>query len=214
MLAVLMSMKPEWWEKILTGEKWLEIRKNHPQSKNHADLEWPLTVLVYVSGTGAVQGQFLCHGYTETNFLQYLEKPSCVPLADLEKYAGGKCVSGWFIEAPEKFDTPSPLAEFALAVLRIEIGLTNWAMGGFILAAALIGAAFRTARERRRKERAAKYVPVVLESAINVQRSLLRDITASEDQSQINTWRKSVVKMTLAALNEKRERMIKNGAEK
>ena len=88
MLAVLMSMKPEWWEKILTGEKWLEIRKSHPQSKNHADLEWPLTVLVYVSGTGAVQGQFLCHGYTETNFLQYLEKPSCVPLADLEKYAG------------------------------------------------------------------------------------------------------------------------------
>lgn len=214
MLAVLMSMKPEWWEKILTREKWLEIRKSHPQSKNHADLEWPLTVLVYVSGTGAVQGQFLCHGYTETNFLQYLEKPSCVPLADLEKYAGGKCVSGWFIEAPEKFDTPSPLAEFALAVLRIEIGLTNWAMGGFVLAAALIGAAFRTARERRRKERAAKYVPVVLESAINVQRSLLRDITASEDQSQINTWRKSVAKMTLAALNEKRERMIKNGAEK
>ena len=106
------------------------------------------------------------------------------------------------------------LAEFALAVLRIEIGLTNWAMGGFVLAAALIGAAFRTARERRRKERAAKYVPVVLESAINVQRSLLRDITASEDQSQINTWRKSVVKMTLAALNEKRERTIKNGAEK
>ena len=106
------------------------------------------------------------------------------------------------------------LAEFALAVLRIEIGLTNWAMGGFILAAALIGAAFRTARERRRKERDAKYVPVVLESAINVQRSLLRDITASEDQSQINTWRKSVIKMTLAALNEKRERMIKNGAEK
>ena len=47
-------------------------------------------------------------------FLQYLEKPSCVPLADLEKYAGGKCVSGWFIEAPEKFDTPSPLAEFGL----------------------------------------------------------------------------------------------------
>ena len=73
-----------------------------------------MTVLVYVSGTGAVQGQFLCHGYTETNFLQYLEKPSCVPLADLEKYAGGKCVSGWFIEAPEKFDKPSPLAEFGL----------------------------------------------------------------------------------------------------
>ena len=106
------------------------------------------------------------------------------------------------------------LAEFALGVLRIETGLTDWAMGGIILAVALIGAALRTARERRRKERAAKYVPLVLESAINVQRSILRDITAAEDQSQINTWRKNVVKMTLAALNEKRERMIKNGAEK
>lgn len=33
MLAVLMSMKPEWWEKILAGDKVLEIRKTHPQSK-------------------------------------------------------------------------------------------------------------------------------------------------------------------------------------
>lgn len=53
MLAVLMSMKPEWWEKILDGEKTLEIRKTHPQNER---LEWPVTVLVYVSGTGAVQG--------------------------------------------------------------------------------------------------------------------------------------------------------------
>lgn len=97
MLAVLMSMKPEWWEKILAGDKVLEIRKTHPQSKNHADLEWPLTVLVYVSGTGAVQGQFLCPGYTETNFMPYLEKLSCVPLADLKEYAGGKCLSGWIV---------------------------------------------------------------------------------------------------------------------
>ena len=101
MLAVLMSMKPEWWEKILTGDKVLEIRKTHPQSKNHADLEWPLTVLVYVSGTGAVQGQFLCPGYTETNFMPYLEKLSCVPLADLKEYAGGKCLSGWIVRSPE-----------------------------------------------------------------------------------------------------------------
>lgn len=114
MLAVLMSMKPEWWEKILSGEKRLEIRKSHPQSKNHADLEWPVTVLVYVSGTGAVQGQFLCPGYMETNFMPYLEKPSCVPLANLKEYAGGKCLSGWLVQNPEKFDTPSPLAEFGL----------------------------------------------------------------------------------------------------
>ena len=80
MLAVLMSMKPEWWEKILDGEKTLEIRKTHPQ----------------------------------TNFMPYLEKLSCVPLADLKEYAGGKCLSGWIVRSPEKFDVPSPLAEFGL----------------------------------------------------------------------------------------------------
>jgi predicted transcriptional regulator len=63
MLAVLMSMKPEWWEKILDGEKTLEIRKTHPQNER---LKWPVTVLVYVSGTGAVQGQFLCPGKYHT----------------------------------------------------------------------------------------------------------------------------------------------------
>lgn len=114
MLAVLMSMKPKWWEKILSGEKLLEIRKTHPQSETHPTLEWPIPVLVYVSGTGAVQGQFTCHGYVSTNFLPYLEKLSCVPLEELQKYAAGKCLSGWLVQKPEKFDTPSPLAEFGL----------------------------------------------------------------------------------------------------
>ena len=54
MLAVLMSMKPEWWKKILTGDKVLEIRKTHPKDER---LEWPVTVLVYASGTGARSGR-------------------------------------------------------------------------------------------------------------------------------------------------------------
>ena len=114
MLAVLMSMKPEWWEKILAGDKVLEIRKTHPQSKNHADLEWPLTVLVYVSGTGAVQGQFLCPGEVSYRTMQDLEEMSCVPRRDLLKYARGRRLSGWIVQDPEKYDTPSPLAEFGL----------------------------------------------------------------------------------------------------
>lgn len=108
------------------------------------------------------------------------------------------------------------LVEFTLAVLRVETGLTDGAMYGVTLAVALIGGAIKTCRDRQRKKRAAEYVPVVLEGAINVQRSLLRDITAAEDQSQNNIWRKAVVKMTLNALEEKRERMIggKDGRDK
>ena len=111
MLAVLMSMKPEWWEKILDGEKTLEIRKTHPQNER---LEWPVTVLVYVSGTGAVQGQFLCPGEVSYRTMQDLEEMSCVPREDLLKYAKGRRLSGWIVQSPEKFDAPSPLAEFGL----------------------------------------------------------------------------------------------------
>ena len=32
MRAVLLSIKPEWWEKILAGEKDLEIRKTAPRA--------------------------------------------------------------------------------------------------------------------------------------------------------------------------------------
>ena len=111
MLAVLMSMKPKWWEKILDGEKTLEIRKTHPQNER---LEWPVTVLVYVSGTGAVQGQFLCPGEVSYRTMQDLEEMSCVPREDLLKYAKGRRLSGWIVQSPEKFDAPSPLAEFGL----------------------------------------------------------------------------------------------------
>lgn len=53
-----MSIKPEWWKKILAGEKTVEIRKTAPKGGAGEPKPWPLLVLVYVSGTGAVLGQF------------------------------------------------------------------------------------------------------------------------------------------------------------
>jgi predicted transcriptional regulator len=114
MRAVLMSMKPQWWEKILAGEKTMEIRKSAPNSEDGRKFTWPLTVLVYVSGTGAVQGQFTCHGWIKTNLLDMMVAQSCVPLEDLQEYARGGSLCGWVVGSPEKYDTPSPLAEFGL----------------------------------------------------------------------------------------------------
>ena len=114
MRAVLMSMKPEWWEKILSGEKTLEIRKSAPQSKDGRAFRWPLTVLVYVSGTGEVQGQFICPGWVKTNLLEMLVDQSCVPLEDLRAYAKGGSLYGWVVQNPEKFDEPAQLAELGL----------------------------------------------------------------------------------------------------
>ena len=114
MKAILASVKPKWWEKILAGEKDLEIRKSAPQNKDGRRFTWPLTVLVYVSGTGEIQGQFTCPGWIKTNYLKMLVEQSGVPLEDLQKYAKGGSLYGWMIKNPEKFDEPAKLAELGL----------------------------------------------------------------------------------------------------
>ena len=77
---------------------------------------WPLLVLVYVSGTGAVLGQFYCHGWAKSDFwpMSYMASRSCVPVEDLERYADGKPLYGWIVGEAEAYDTPSPLAEFGV----------------------------------------------------------------------------------------------------
>lgn len=112
MRAVLMSMKPEWWEKILSREKTLEIRKSAPQSKDGRTFRWPLTVLVYVSGTGAVQGQFTCPGWIKTNLPEMLVERSGVKLEDLRTYAKGGSLYGWLVENPKKYYTLHTLEDF------------------------------------------------------------------------------------------------------
>lgn len=114
MKAILASIKPEWWKKILAGDKGLEIRRSAPQSKDGRRFTWPLTVLVYVSGTGAIQGQFTCPGWIKTNLLEMLVDQSCVPLEDLRAYAKGGSLYGWMVQNPEKFDEPAQLAELGL----------------------------------------------------------------------------------------------------
>ena len=90
------------------------IRKSAPQSKDGRAFRWPLTVLVYVSGTGAVQGKFTCWGWVKTNLLEMLVERSGVSMEALRAYAKGGSLYGWVIQSPEKFNTPSPLAEFGL----------------------------------------------------------------------------------------------------
>lgn len=113
MQAILMSMKQKWWDKILSLEKDLEIRKNAPTTGKR-DFTWPLTVLVYVSGTGAIQGKFTCPGWIKTNLPEMLVDQSCVPLENLRAYAKGGNLYGWMVQNPEKFDEPAHLAELGL----------------------------------------------------------------------------------------------------
>lgn len=134
MKAVLMSMKPEWWEKILAGEKDLEIRKTAPTGGAGEPEPWPLLVLVYVSGTGAVQGQFYCHGYIKTNLLAGIHQRACLPLSDLVDYAGGpgRSVCAWTVKNPKKYTTHRHLVELGLERPPMSwqyVEIKDWAEG-------------------------------------------------------------------------------------
>ena len=98
----------------LPKERWQEAARNLTDLGKV--LARNLLALVYVSGTGGVQGKFLCPGYVKTNLLAGLQRRACIPMGDLVDYAGGpgKSVCAWIVENPVKFDEPRPLAEFGL----------------------------------------------------------------------------------------------------
>lgn len=114
--AVLLSLKPEWWTKMLSGEKTLEIRKTAPMAflRQVRVLNQPFTVYVYISGTGHVMGKFTCLGWLNTSNMRAISKESCVPAPALHEYAGQKGeVVAWRVRDPAEF-SPIPLEAFGV----------------------------------------------------------------------------------------------------
>lgn len=58
--AVILSIKPEWWEKILAGEKDLEIRKTAPRGGAGEPEPWPLLVLAYFTDLSLQRPAIIC----------------------------------------------------------------------------------------------------------------------------------------------------------
>ena len=63
MNAVLLSLKREWWEKMLTGEKTVEVRKSHSCDIDIIGTPPNFEVYVHISGESGVQGKFTCNGF-------------------------------------------------------------------------------------------------------------------------------------------------------
>lgn len=110
--TIILSLHDRWWKKVLAGEKPLEIRKTRPAGKG------PFRVLVYVTGTGTIQGEFSC-----SNFLKIPTIPepqeqagSCLTKQQLKEYAGGsgKPLWGWSVSGAKEFYTPQPLRLYGL----------------------------------------------------------------------------------------------------
>ena len=113
--AVLISLHPEWCEKIINGQKTIEVRKTRPK------MNPPFKCYIYRSVQGGVIGEFVCDHIFERIVrvgasceapkycicdwnmdctpLDTLLADACLTKDELEKYLDGGVGYGWVKEA-------------------------------------------------------------------------------------------------------------------
>lgn len=115
--SVIMSIHPEWWEKIKSGEKTLEIRKSRPQK-----ITYPFKIIWYVTGGVGIVGESICPEiiWDQLDYMP-LVKGSCLTQPELWKYAGGcngtadDILYGWRLERTIEYpERPATLYEYGL----------------------------------------------------------------------------------------------------
>lgn len=127
-LRILMSIRPEWTEKIFAGSKVIEVRRTAPHIES--ERQFPIKVYVYETkgtkakpGAGAVIGEFTCPWVRRMN----VERFRCYPLQydhflkdcgmskdEFEAYVGERDFSAWDIVSRRHYAEPEPLAAFGL----------------------------------------------------------------------------------------------------
>ena len=128
---VIISIKPEWVGKIISGEKTIELRKNFPNQPT------PFRCFIYVTkdfkankpynykvwaSFGKVIGEcdvvddlmpFVGDNYPSYSYSQ--SGNDCLTFEQRKSYLGGKIGHGWLLRWVEVYDTPRPLSDFYLA---------------------------------------------------------------------------------------------------
>ena len=119
--AVLISIRPEWVEKIANGEKTLELRKTEPK------LETPFKVYIYCTAGNLsyeVSSGIFCNisgGCDRIGIIWgggYLKMPesafagSCLNMYQIDTYLDGKDGHSWHISNLKIYDVPKPLSKF------------------------------------------------------------------------------------------------------
>ena len=127
MKAVLISIRPEWVEKIANEWKTIEVRKTKPY------LDTPFKCYIYCTNTrpflvwgdafnGHVVGEFVCdrvetikaatEPYGIYDVDDYFVAQTRLVDGALWDYGKGATLYGWHISKLEIYDTPKPLSEF------------------------------------------------------------------------------------------------------
>lgn len=108
MVTIIASLHEKWWEKMKAGEKLLEIRKTRPKEPG------PFRVLVYITGTDCIYGQFTCPIVLDVKNYEDIVEKSRVPLDRLHEYGAGKPLAGWVVHDVVEYVTPHPLPLYGL----------------------------------------------------------------------------------------------------
>lgn len=127
--AVMMSIRPKWCEKIVNGEKTIEVRKTRPKLKT------PFRCYIYCTQSddanrlrgsqGKVIGEFTCERIVPIEYdggrlwcptNAAFSPATCLSQAEIIAYIGdkGRCY-GWHISNLKIYDTPRELSEFRRA---------------------------------------------------------------------------------------------------
>ena len=136
MKAVLISICPEWCERIINAQKTIEVRKTRPKlettfkcyiycTKNAKMQFWTGPRYSYVDdhshnafdrcGNGKVIGEFLCDQIIEDRTYGHNEefyRAACVSAYDAAAYAMQSPMYGWHISDLRVYDHPRDLWEF------------------------------------------------------------------------------------------------------
>ena len=119
--AVLISIRPEWCEKIINGRKTIEVRKTRPK------MNTPFKCYIYECGNGKVIGEFLCDEIININGAGRIPsdaaRPTCLEPAALHQYLGAATGFGWHISNLKIYDTPRELREFYAVPNEVEVAL-------------------------------------------------------------------------------------------
>ena len=136
MKKILISIRPQWCEKIVSGKKTIEVRKTAPK-------EVPFKCYIYMTqgaykdlglySEGIYQnrmkviGEFICDRVIEWKYLPDDVFPSwlrmyyiyaddgektCLSYREIEEYGKGKTLYGWHISDLKLYDKPKPIMQF------------------------------------------------------------------------------------------------------
>ena len=108
--AVLISIQPEWCQKIMTGQKTIEVRKTRPK------MNPPFKCYIYKCGNGKVIGEFVCDEIISIDgagrIPSDIARPTCLEPAELHQYLGAAVGYGWHISNLKIYDHSRDLWEF------------------------------------------------------------------------------------------------------